>query len=255
VNRRGFTLIELLVVIAIIAILAAILFPVFISAKEASKRSACCNNLRQIGAALALYTSDNNDRYPLLLAGARPLNCTQFDGGSPGVAGLAFTLNRYARNTRIWMCPTGARRKFGENIYDNPPQAVLGTGMVGWAGGPGMQRSSTNYISYPLNRHQIPYNPATGDIHPPWIDRTRPDPDLECAQGKTPAEFNSRWGRSFSKGGAQEGYGQPGWNGRLIQDAYNPAPPLFWAHKGGTNILFYDGRAQWVVDPRRPSGM
>ena len=62
--RKAFTLIELLVVIAIIAILAAILFPVFARAKSAAKTSACASNLRQVGIALSLYRSDSDDGYP-----------------------------------------------------------------------------------------------------------------------------------------------------------------------------------------------
>jgi len=60
--RRGFTLIELLVVIAIIAILAAILFPVFAQAKSAAKKSACLSNQRQLGIALTQYISDHDDQ-------------------------------------------------------------------------------------------------------------------------------------------------------------------------------------------------
>mgnify|MGYP002779656434 CR=1 FL=1 len=64
-TRGGFTLIELLVVIAIIAILAAILFPVFSRARENARRISCVSNLKQIGLGVAMYVQDNDGAYPM----------------------------------------------------------------------------------------------------------------------------------------------------------------------------------------------
>jgi prepilin-type N-terminal cleavage/methylation domain-containing protein len=63
-NNRGFTLIELLVVIAIIAILAAILFPVFAKAREKARQITCVSNEKQLGLSLVQYTQDNDETYP-----------------------------------------------------------------------------------------------------------------------------------------------------------------------------------------------
>jgi prepilin-type N-terminal cleavage/methylation domain-containing protein/prepilin-type processing-associated H-X9-DG protein len=63
--RRGFTLIELLVVIAIIAILAAILFPVFARAREQARKTTCMSNLKQIGLALTQYLQDYDEHWPV----------------------------------------------------------------------------------------------------------------------------------------------------------------------------------------------
>ena len=64
--RRAFTLIELLVVIAIIALLAALLLPVVSRAKESARATACLSNLHQVGVALQIYVSENNNKLPVM---------------------------------------------------------------------------------------------------------------------------------------------------------------------------------------------
>src|SRR6478672_6965972 len=64
-RHDGFTLIELLVVIAIIAILAAILFPVFAQAREKARQTSCLSNQKQIGTGIMMYVQDYDEKYPL----------------------------------------------------------------------------------------------------------------------------------------------------------------------------------------------
>ncbi len=101
--RRGFTLIELLVVIAIIAILAAILFPVFARAREKGRQTSCGSNLHQLGVAMAMYVQDYDGRYPW--------DDLTVGGGQEGVDPTwtwRLMLQPYAHNVQVFVCPSAA---------------------------------------------------------------------------------------------------------------------------------------------------
>ncbi|HCA46894.1 MAG TPA: hypothetical protein DEP45_05880 [Armatimonadetes bacterium] len=103
--RRGFTLIELLVVIAIIAILAAILFPVFARAREKAKQTSCLSNCKQMGLAVMMYVSDYDDNYP---ARQRPLAAPfTYNGYTHSSAILWYmAIEPYHKNVQVFNCPS-----------------------------------------------------------------------------------------------------------------------------------------------------
>jgi len=100
-NKRsqGFTLIELLVVIAIIAILAAILFPVFAKVREKARQTSCLSNEKQLGLAFAQYTSDNDEQYP---CGVQPNTLGGSDMFGIGWAGQIYP---YVKSVGVYDCP------------------------------------------------------------------------------------------------------------------------------------------------------
>ncbi|RYG70384.1 DUF1559 domain-containing protein [bacterium] len=145
-KSAGFTLIELLVVIAIIAILAAILFPVFGRARENARRSSCQSNLKQVGLAMMQYTQDYDEKY-----------CFDrwFNTGTPErYRNWAQALYPYTKSTQVFACPSNVdySRTLG---WSDPamPQMPVSYGMnhlIGrnnWSGGTGIALASVNEIS------------------------------------------------------------------------------------------------------------
>ncbi len=127
-KRRGFTLIELLVVIAIIAILAAILFPVFARAREKARQSSCTSNVKQIMTAILMYCQDFDDRFPLTYIEPRAMWTTPNGTDTTGDMPWMIVLDPYLKNTQIFACPSSS--------------------LAAWDGGP-----ATVYVSYGYNEN------------------------------------------------------------------------------------------------------
>jgi len=101
-KQSGFTLIELLVVIAIIAILAAILFPVFAQAREKARAISCISNLKQIGIAYRMYMSDYDEMVPPCYQYYSP---TPADNPYNNILYYPDIMNPYVKSAGIWVCP------------------------------------------------------------------------------------------------------------------------------------------------------
>ena len=178
-TRKAFTLIELLVVIAIIALLAAILFPVFARARENARRSSCANNLKQIGLGMQQYVQDADELYPP----GQPTNTA-----APGTGSTFVTLLRpYMKNEQIFICPSAASKTVTTTIptvstsdfrwnAPAPPWNAASTGSYGVNGNliktapvalADVQKSSKTFLSFDCAWYegtQVTDNPVRGAI-------------------------------------------------------------------------------------------
>src|SRR5690606_35949651 len=110
-RKAGFTLIELLVVIAIIAILAAILFPVFARARENARRASCQSNLKQIGLGILQYVQDYDEKMPMNAVGGPQVLETGANSGNQGCAGSwchlwHHAVHPYIKSVQLFNCPS-----------------------------------------------------------------------------------------------------------------------------------------------------
>ena len=107
--KRGFTLIELLVVIAIIAILAAILFPVFARAREKARQTSCLSNTKQLTLAILMYVNDYDEKMP---------RETGWDPDGPLNYHIVDLVTPYVKNAQLWVCPSDG---YSIPQYPSPP--------------------------------------------------------------------------------------------------------------------------------------
>src|SRR5918997_5563760 len=116
-RRPAFTLIELLVVIAIIAILAAILFPVFAQARDKARGSTCLSNLKQMGLAITMYIQDN-EGYPMMSSPSAQVPRTRWPD----------YIFPYVKNEQVYLCPSAPLELFGKAWAHNDQKKYGGDG-------------------------------------------------------------------------------------------------------------------------------
>jgi len=114
-NKRAFTLVELLIVIVIVALLAALLFPVFLSVRAKGRQTVCLSNMEQLGLAFSLYAHDNDDQFayggdPNDIHSSPNVWVTaahgEFAVAATTLKPLPEVLNPYIRNNQLWHCPS-----------------------------------------------------------------------------------------------------------------------------------------------------
>jgi len=217
-SKKAFTLIELLVVIAIIAILAAILFPVFARARENARRASCMSNLKQIGLGIMQYVQDYDEHYP-------PAQIIEADTPPGGWQGSWAESNNvwiweniiypYTKSTQVCICPSGGSStsisvNYGVNYYVMPSSG----GGISMAS---VNAPATTYMALDAGQWYVSASTVTSPTgYNGYVPGTEPYTGSPTGVGT---------------------YDIQGWN---LSDYTNGR------HFDGLNMTFADGHAKWL---------
>lgn len=218
-SRRGFTLIELLVVIAIIAILAAILFPVFAQARDKARQTACLSNIKQCGMALIQYVQDYDETLP---HHAGDYSNFMSDTAGPN---WARAIAPYAKNTGIYACPSSPLAPNQNPATQGPVRnSYQGNGAV-------LSRRGLSLAAIPLPADII----FAQENYYSWLTCWNRPTQVNAATA-TPQQYRY-WHLVDCRpvyASAPRVPEQPG-----CGEQYNST------HQEGGNLLFVDGHAKW----------